>query len=295
MAQHQSVAEELYRAAVGENKAEYYLPLFSRFDAAGSRASWNWPAFFVTFFWMLYRRMYGPALAYLLLWPLVLVLFGAISMLLLGEATGALMYWVVGLGVPYVAIPLFANAIYHWHVKNRIDKLSASTLPQEALVQRLIGQGATAGSAAIVGIACFAGVALVGILAAIAIPAYQDYTIRAQVTEGLNLAGPVKISVTDAYAASGAWPADLGVLGRNAAPHRGKYVSSIEVNDGTVLIRYGNAAHGSIAGHTLSLRPASLSNDQIQWSCGYAGDDSDHAVETDIPPKYLPMSCRATR
>ena len=61
MDSNSSQNEELYRAAVGESKAGYYVPLFYRFDQPGaSRVSWNWPAFFVPFFWMLYRRMYGP-------------------------------------------------------------------------------------------------------------------------------------------------------------------------------------------------------------------------------------------
>lgn len=46
-------ADDLYRAYVGEKKADYYAPLFERFDSGGSTASWNWPSFFIAFFWML--------------------------------------------------------------------------------------------------------------------------------------------------------------------------------------------------------------------------------------------------
>src|SRR5579871_4733258 len=85
-------------------------------------------------------------------------------------------------------------------------------------------------------------VAIIGILAAIAIPAYQDYTIRSQVTEGLNLAGAVKTSVAEFYANNGAWPVGLvgnaPALGYTNLPS-GKYVASVDVATGTIIITYG--------------------------------------------------------
>src|SRR5882724_12787447 len=71
-------------------------------------------------------------------------------------------------------------------------------------------------------------VAIIGILAAIAIPAYQDYTIRSQVTEGLSLASAVKAGVAEFYANYGSWPADLTALGYTSNPS-GKYVTSVTV------------------------------------------------------------------
>jgi hypothetical protein len=63
--------EGLYRAAVGEKKADFYVPKFVRFDRPGaSRLSWNWPAFFVSFYWFLYRRMYATWAIYSLLIPI---------------------------------------------------------------------------------------------------------------------------------------------------------------------------------------------------------------------------------
>jgi type IV pilus assembly protein PilA len=81
-------------------------------------------------------------------------------------------------------------------------------------------------------------VAIIGILAAIAIPAYQDYTIRAQVTEGLNLASAVKAAVAETYADRGAWPADMTAVGITAAT-TGKYVQSMALDAGTIVITYG--------------------------------------------------------
>ena len=274
--------EELYRAAVGESKAEYYLPLFYRFDQGGSRVSWNWPAFFVPLFWMIYRRMYAPAAVYFFVYPFVLVILLAIVMAVLGEAAGALFYWLVLVGVR-VLIAMFANSLYHWHVRKRVDKLAVQAPSHEALVQRVIGQ--SSGSApVVVAIVIVGSVFFIGILAAISIPAYQDYTIRSQISEGLGLAAPIKASVAQSYAASGSWPVEL-----ENAIDSARYVSSIEVSDGTILIRYGKAANSKISGQTLSLHPRDDAG-TVKWDCGYAvGED---VTQTDIAPKYLPRLCR---
>ena len=146
-------------------------------------------------------------------------------------------------------------------------------------------------------------VAIIGILAAIAIPAYQDYTIRAQVTEGLNLAGAVKAGVGESYANSGTWPATLTEAGGDpAAPPSGKYVTGIVVSTGTITITYGGSANAAIDGLKLSLRPMVSANDDIIWICGKAatpagatdpGSGPSDADATDLLPKYLPASCRA--
>jgi Tfp pilus assembly major pilin PilA len=290
MASNPSQNEELYRAAVGEQKAGYYVPLFYRFDQPGAgRASWNWPAFFVTFFWMLYRRMFGLAIGYLLLLPIVLVIVGALLTLFLGQVVGSLLYCLLALVTWFVVVPMFANAIYHWHVKRRLTRLAADAPSHDALVQRAIGQASTAGSAVIIATVCVFGLFFLGILAAIAIPAYQDYTIRAQIAEGLNLAAPVKESVANAYASSSNWPADLQSAGVDATPDS-PYVSGIEVSDGVILIRYSNTANSHIAQHTLSLHPVAAADGSVEWSCGYAAGSN---AATDIAPKYLPSLCRA--
>jgi type IV pilus assembly protein PilA len=156
-------------------------------------------------------------------------------------------------------------------------------------------------------------VAIIGILAAIAIPAYQDYTIRSQVTEGLNLAASVKAGVAEFYAQNGTWPTTLTNLGMDPAnPPSGKYVDQVLVNTGTINIRYQDTApfqaNKNIDLLVLSLRPtisgtaASTSNGDVVWTCGKhavvgvdpagaaAGADATTFVGT--LAKYVPANCR---
>jgi type IV pilus assembly protein PilA len=114
-------------------------------------------------------------------------------------------------------------------------------------------------------------VAIIGILAAIAIPAYQDYTTRAQVTEGLNMAGAAKAAVSESYSANGAWPADNNVAGLGLAGNiQGKYVDSVTVtaNKVSVLFRAGVPAATAIQGKTLILTAGTSNNGDVAWQCG---------------------------
>jgi type IV pilus assembly protein PilA len=130
-------------------------------------------------------------------------------------------------------------------------------------------------------------VAIIGILAAIAIPAYQDYTIRAQVTEGLNLASDLKAVVGEIYASEGLYDnADSGALGVPAATAKsGKYVSQIEVTNGVIEVTYSSTApqvaNDKIDTGTLTLTPTNNSNGDVLWTC-----------TTAMEKKYVPSNCR---
>lgn len=152
-------------------------------------------------------------------------------------------------------------------------------------------------------------VAIIGILAAIAIPAYQDYTIRAQVTEGLTLSADLKTAIAEDTANTGNWPANIVALGLAAGTTKeAKYVTGLTVTNGTIQIVYGDQANGRILGATLTIKPYLNDNFDIVWVCGRAPlpagatiVDTDaagtasgpQAVSVSMENKFMPKSCRA--
>jgi type IV pilus assembly protein PilA len=130
-------------------------------------------------------------------------------------------------------------------------------------------------------------VAIIGILAAIAIPAYQDYTIRAQVSEGLNLSAGAKAAVTEYYQDQGAFPADNATAGLEAAGNiQGKYVASVTVGaNGVITAAYSSAApqsaNANIDGLSITMTPTDNAG-SVSWACASAG----------LQNKWLPAACR---
>jgi type IV pilus assembly protein PilA len=144
-------------------------------------------------------------------------------------------------------------------------------------------------------------VAIIGILAAIAIPAYQDYTIRSQVTEGMSLAAELKADIAEQFAQTGTWP-NLGDLdsGASLTDKYGRYVESIDVQNGEIIIVYGRDANAKLKDDSkqLVLHPGENTNGDVVWVCGDANDPSGASMaaatptDTTVDNKYLPASCR---
>ncbi|HEZ5644934.1 TPA: pilin [Neisseria meningitidis] len=146
-------------------------------------------------------------------------------------------------------------------------------------------------------------IAIVGILAAVALPAYQDYTARAQVSEAILLAEGQKSAVTEYYLNHGEWPggnSDAGVA--SASDIKGKYVQSVEVKNGVVTATMASSnVNKEIKGKKLSLW-AKRQNGSVKWFCGLpvertANAKDDVAAATangngKIDTKHLPSTCR---
>ncbi len=147
-------------------------------------------------------------------------------------------------------------------------------------------------------------VAIIGILAAIAIPAYQNYTIRAQVTEGLNLADGWKTAVAEYYAQAGTFPTTANLTAGGSVASVGKYVTSVTSNSGNIQITYGNQANTRIGGAILGLTAYTNTNNDIVWICGSASSTltsgsltmasgATAGGGTTISAQYLPTSCHS--
>jgi type IV pilus assembly protein PilA len=123
-------------------------------------------------------------------------------------------------------------------------------------------------------------VAIIGILAAVAIPAYQDYTVRAKVTEGLSLASAGKTAVGEYFASNGTLPANNATAGLAASGSlKGNSVKTVEVTtNGLITVSFsGNPINSS----TLLLRPTTSAGG-IKWGCSGGT----------LASKYRPSSCR---
>jgi type IV pilus assembly protein PilA len=141
-------------------------------------------------------------------------------------------------------------------------------------------------------------IAIIGILAAIAIPAYQNYTIRSQVTEGLTLGDGWKTAIAEYYANTGNWPTVASLAGTCVSV--GKYETGVTViTGGVVSITYGNAANTKISGCVLTLVPYTNSNNDVLWQCGNATAPAGTVATgastsaSTVLPQYLPTSCHS--
>ena len=125
-------------------------------------------------------------------------------------------------------------------------------------------------------------VAIIAILAAIALPAYQDYTIRSQVNEGVVLTGGARAAVWDFVSQRGYMPPNNESAGLALSTSiTGKYVTSVLVGANTIMATFGNRANSAITGKNLLLTPA-IQDGTINWTCS----------STTMEPRYLPSVCR---
>jgi type IV pilus assembly protein PilA len=129
-------------------------------------------------------------------------------------------------------------------------------------------------------------VAIIAILAAIAIPAYQNYLIRSQVSEGAVLSDGVKTPLAEYFANTDSWPTEMASIGLPSTPAStaGKYVSSISLAGGVIKATFGGAqVNAAISGEVFALSPVN-NGGSISWSCS--------SGSTTVPSQYLPTSCR---
>ncbi|MEX0976797.1 MAG: pilin [Woeseia sp.] len=147
-------------------------------------------------------------------------------------------------------------------------------------------------------------VAIIGVLASLAVSAYQTYTVRSQVQEGIDFSSVVKVPIIHAYRYGGVPPADRTAAGMTsiASDTQGAYVSQVDVNNGRIDITFGNDAHQDLFGDILSLTPYLTDGTTVNWRCGDApppagslltgGGVTAVYLAPTVEERYLPGACR---
>lgn len=272
--------QDIYKAVIGPKHQDAYLQYFLRADRLGKApASWHWPAFFVTFYWLLYRKMWTIAITYFFLPYLVLIPI-AIAAAAMGKSSDtfigfAYLAYIVSL---FILPPMYANAAYYKHCKKKIAQVQRSTPDLQRQLGELTGRGGTSNVVLIL-VVIFGSISIIGILAAIALPAYQDYTIRAKIAEAVITGRDASTSVGAFYAQNHRIPVTLEEAGFNAP--RSTYVRGVSVNgqNGVISVTMSTSP---IEGKSLLMVPSEGANGAISWKC----------QSEDIPQKYLPTTCR---
>lgn len=271
---------DLLAAYVGPKNADYYAKKFDNFKSGGSSVSWHWPAFFIASWWLLYRKMWLNAFLYWIVLPFTLGTLSAFVAASAGAEASVMFYYGAYVVITFLLVPIFANRLYYRHAQKKADKVAAVTSSAEQQSAELTRIGGTSNIVLI--LLPLVMVSVLGILAAIAIPAYNDYTIRAQVSEGLNLSGGAKAAVSMYYDDRGELPADNDAAGLSPADQiSGSYVSSVSVTNGFITVTYGNAAHSLISNSSIVMEPRT-GNGYLEWNC----------KSPNILPKHLPAVCR---
>jgi uncharacterized RDD family membrane protein YckC/Tfp pilus assembly major pilin PilA len=217
----------------------------------------------------------------------------------LGRYLGKIISWLI-LGIGFI-MAAFTGRRQGLH-----DLMAGTLITRKALTPAQIAGAGPAQSPSVgtvigvIAVCLFFGVFVVGMISAISIPAYQDYTIRTQVQEGLNLAASPRAAIAEAY--RGGQP--FNEISTESLGLRegltGTYVQSIEVVNGAIAITYGGRANNKLAQRVLVMHPAVSQTNDVAWVCGRSAAPADTtavladaAESTTVDNRYLPRQCRA--
>lgn len=274
--------DALLRAAIQKN-VEYYLPKMQRY-ASGERTfpSWHWPALFAGFWWALYRKSWAAAI-FVIVISIACMVGQTLAGLVLGRGAGsALVVFVIGL-LAWVLFPLFANGFYYRKVSKLIAEAKKAFPDAAAQRAYLLGKGGTSRIALAVALPLVI-VAVIGMLAAIALPAYQDYLARVKVTEAIAAVRPLQTEFEDAIGRTGKVPDKVHFAWMQSAPGT-QYLADVRVDASQpgLVLTFNDSVGGSrrTTGKSLAL-VLSGQAPQVSWACR----------NIDVPLVLVPTECR---
>lgn len=262
--------DEAWAAVVGPSNTQVYVERF-RSLALGGSAPWHWPAFLVTWFWLMYRKMWIGALVYTFAPGIVLV---GLILVFRQFAPVAVIAWFLAL----LLLPaVMANRWYFNHCTAKIRNVRARGGSKEQMLARLASAGGT--SRVIVGIAA---VVVLGMVSAVAVPAYQTYTLMPKVAEALQTGYDVALAVGQKYERTKAFPSDSEVAAMLAsASHQSNTVRRIAIDHASGRLTLDVAPSPAVNG-TIHLVPT-LEDGHLYWAC-----------DTEDLKPYVPRTCRGS-
>ena len=270
---------ELYKAIIGPANQDYYLKQFARFDKAGGASiTWHWPAFFVTIFWLLSRKMWLNTVLYIFLLFLPLIPLAIVAAVF--DKNPAFIediysfYWFA----MYMLPAMFANALYYRYCKKKIEESAASSRSHEEQLGKLKSAGGFGTGPIVTIFLILLAVPIIGILAAVALPAYQDYTTRARVTSALIEGRYTTASVASHFYQHQGLPTSLESAGIQAP-------ANIDYNSENGTVIFTVPGESPIKGKSILLVPSLDSNEKIIWTC----------MTEEVPSRYLPAACRTKK
>lgn len=279
-----SARAEQYVAYVGPKNQDYYVDRFLRYDREGTDMSWHWPAFFVTFYWLLYRKMWLAAAAYFILPSLLYIPYSAAVDHFLASSDVlkgfAYLGWIAAV---FLVPPMFANALYYRHANKKIATVAATTPGTERQLGELSAKGGTSHIVAIV-VALFIFVVMLGVMAAIAIPAYQAYVIKAKTAQAEGVGKIAAESVAGYYYQNGRIPESLEAAGFSTPLPAAVKSLDLDPANGTIMMKL-NVGVQAVDDGTLTIVPAIDGNQKVVWTCS----------SRDIDNTYLPVQCQTPR
>lgn len=273
----------LYAAYVGPHSTAWYVERFQRADAAGGlQAGWNWPAALLNFYWMLYRKQYLAAVVYFLAPYVVLGL--ALGAFALGGVVAGASLAIVYLGFSLVSLVvpgLYGTALIHYAARRSVAEARRRHSDYPGQLAFVAARGGTS-KVGLVVIIVLGLVTLLGILAAIAIPAYQDYTVRSRVAAAHAVGQRATVAVSAYYADHGQWPETLADAGFTLPASGDVHALSVDSGNGVITVVL---AQDPVAGRSLLLAPIETTPGVFDWDC----------MGLDLQPRHLPQACRADR
>lgn len=260
--------EEAWATVVGPKNRLYYMDCFQSMASGGRKLMWNWPACLLTVYWLLYRKMYGwAALAFVTLSVVSIAFTGLAGTA--GSPSMALIFFAVHIALVFAVPGALGNYVYFKHCHHLMQQQEKLASSRAQYLARLEAKGGTSEFVPYA-VGFLVVIAIIGMLAAIALPAYESYTRKAKLSEAIRLGTNVANQIGMEFERTGVMPEKLDQLQGLMATS--PWITDIAIEPGTGIIRLTVVPFSSEAPGTVSLLPTIGADRQITWSCQTSGN-----------------------